>query len=317
MAGSRKESHPLVGKYRTLKKTVSGSLDAVSLFNEIVKPINLVSFLNFIPYSISMKIAELIQLMDATFHPEYQEEYDNSGFLLGDSTRDITGVITAVDLTEAVVRESVEKNANMIVTHHPFIFNGLKRITTDNTVGRIVLQLVENKIAVYAAHTNLDNLKTGVNGILAAHLGITDCNILRTKQGNPEIGAGMVGLLPKQISTTHFLTLLKESLQIGSIRVCADALKIHDTIQKIALCGGAGKFLIGDAIAAGADIYLTSDLKYHDFQEADGKIVLVDIGHYESEQLSRQLLAETIDSLSNGQFRTIVATTCDRWERWI
>ena len=279
-----------------------------------------------------MKLSELIQKMDATFHPEYQEDYDNSGFLLGDPERSVTGVLTAIDLTEAVADEAIDKGLNLIVTHHPFIFSGLKRITPHTTVGRIVMRLVEHGVAVYAAHTNLDNLKMGVNGILAAQLGLQDCHILRpspvkqipnnsTNQqfnnSTDEIGAGMIASLPSPMPTAQFLASVKETLQLHTMRVGVGALEIRSQIEKVAICGGAGKFLIGDAIAAGADIYLTGDLKYHDFQEAEGKIVLVDIGHYESEQFSRGLLAGAVDALGDGSFKTVVSIACDRWEVWV
>lgn len=264
-----------------------------------------------------MFLSTLIQHLDTTFHPEYQEDYDNSGFLLGDPRREVTGVLVAVDLTEAVATEAIERGFNLIVTHHPFIFSGLKRITPDSTAGRIVIQLVEHKVAVYAAHTNLDNLKNGVNGILAAHLGLEDCAILRPQHADAEVGAGMVGILPYPVPTVQFLEQLKASLHLPAMRVVKGALEIRSSIQKVAVCGGAGKFLIGDAIAAGADIYITGDLKYHDFQEAEGRIVLVDVGHYESEQLSRTLLAGTVNTFSHGQFETAVATACDRWEEWL
>lgn len=264
-----------------------------------------------------MKIAELIERMDATFHPEYQEHYDNSGFLLGDPQRTLTGVLTAVDLTEAVAEEAIEKELNLIVTHHPMIFGGLKRITPDTTVGRIVLRLVESGVAVYAAHTNLDNLKAGVNGILAAQLGLEDCRILRPQNGDPDVGAGMIGIIPTPLPTAHFLASLKETLQLSTLRVGVGALDIRPSIQRVAICGGSGKFLIGDAIAAGADVYITGDLKYHDFQEAERRIVLVDIGHYESEQFSRGLLAGAVEALGDGSFKTVAATACDRWEVWV
>lgn len=264
-----------------------------------------------------MFLSTLIQHLDATFHPEYQENYDNSGFLLGDPRREVTGVLVAVDLTEAVAAEAIERGFNLIVTHHPFIFNGLKRITPDSTAGRIVMKLVENKVAVYAAHTNLDNLKNGVNGILAAHLGLEHCSILRPQHADAEVGAGMVGTLPYPVPTVQFLAQLKESLHLPAMRVVNGALEIRSAVQRVAVCGGAGKFLIGDAIAAGADVYITGDLKYHDFQEAEGKILLVDVGHYESEQLSRGLLAGTVDSMSDSSFKTRITTASDRWEEWL
>ena len=143
-----------------------------------------------------ISIGEVINFLDKTFRPELQEDYDNAGFLLGDSTMSYSGTLVALDLTSAVVEEAVNEGLNLIVTHHPFIFSGIKRITDRTEAGRIVLKLIKNKISVYAAHTNLDNLPWGVNGILAEKLGLKDCRILRQSSVD-NIGAGMVGMLPK------------------------------------------------------------------------------------------------------------------------
>lgn len=264
-----------------------------------------------------MKTAELIRRMNATFHPECQENYDNSGFLIGDPECTVTGVLTALDLTEAVAEEAVAKGVNLIVTHHPVIFGGLKHITPDTTAGRIVLRLVKSGVAVYAAHTNLDNLKVGVNGILAANLGLEECRILRPQAGDPDIGAGLIGTLPHPVPTAQFLAMVKELLHLPAMRVGVGALDIRAIVRQVAICGGAGSFLIGDAITARADVYLTGDLKYHDFQKAERQLVLADIGHYESEQPTRGLLAGAVDALGDGSFKTFVTTACDRWEVWV
>lgn len=255
--------------------------------------------------------------MDQTFHPEYQEDYDNSGFLLGDPERTVTGVLTALDLTEAVAEEAVGKGLNLIVTHHPAIFGGLRRITPSTTTGRLVMRLVESGVAVYAAHTNLDNMRMGVNGILASHLGLESCHILRQQGSDPNVGAGLIGTLPSPVPTPQFLASVKKILHLDTMRVGVGSLKIRPTVQRVAVCGGAGSFLIDEAVAAGADVFLTGDLKYHDFQKPECQLVLADIGHYESEQFSRELLAGTVETLGDGSFKTLVTTVCDRWEEWI
>ena len=126
-----------------------------------------------------MILSDIIQFLDSKLHPEYQEDYDNVGFLLGDPAAECTGALVAVDLTPAVINEAAGLGANLIVTHHPFIFGGIRRITPNDTCGRMIYSLIRNNIAVYAAHTNLDNMKEGINGILADRLGLTDCHILR------------------------------------------------------------------------------------------------------------------------------------------
>ena len=245
-----------------------------------------------------MTISTLIEYLDAELHPEYQEKYDNAGFLLGDPEQECRGALVALDVTDEVIDEAVERGANIIVTHHPMIFGGVKRITPADSTGRMIYSLIRNGISVYAAHTNLDNLPQGVNGILAERLGLTDCHILQPLAdggavSNPsgEAGAGMVGVLSHPMTAIDFLRQTKEILGLPVVRHSDIAIP---TVQRVAICGGAGNFLIGAAMKAGADIYLTGDLKYHDFQRAEGRITLVDIGHFESEQFSKELIYSII-----------------------
>lgn len=240
-----------------------------------------------------MKIKELTSYLDSQVHPEYQEDYDNAGFLLGDPDAECTGVLVALDLTLPVINEARERGVNCIVTHHPFIFSGLKRITADTATGNMVYQLILNHISVYSAHTNLDNMASGVNAALADHLGLTDCHILRPMAGqnDPAIGAGMVGHLPYPIPAEMFFSQLKGVLGLPQLRTSEICCQ---TVSRVAICGGAGSFLIGDAIRQQADVYLTGDMKYHDFQRAEGRITLVDIGHYESEQFCKELIYSII-----------------------
>lgn len=240
-----------------------------------------------------MKIREITDYLDSQVHPEFQESYDNAGFLLGDPERECTGVMIALDLTMEVVEEAVEKGANLIVTHHPMIFGGVKRITPKDMVGRLIMKLIKSDIAAYAAHTNLDNLMDGVNGILAFQLGLTNCHILRQLEGqpSPEVGAGMIGELPYPMPTEAFLEQVKMALGLPLLRMSEVAGPV---VNRVAICGGAGNFLIEDAVRQGAEVYLTGDMKYHDFQRSEGRITLVDIGHYESEQFSRQLIYSII-----------------------
>ena len=238
-----------------------------------------------------ISIGEVINILDKTFRPELQEDYDNAGFLLGDSTMSYSGTLVALDLTSAVVEEAVNEGLNLIVTHHPFIFSGIKRITDRTEAGRIVLKLIKNKISVYAAHTNLDNLPWGVNGILAEKLGLKDCRILRQSSVD-NIGAGMVGMLPKETEADKFLLKVKKLTGQPSIRTSNHNPK--QDVRRVALCGGSGSEFIPDAIAAKADLYLTADLKYHDFQRAEGRIILADAGHYETEQFAKEIISRVI-----------------------
>lgn len=255
-------------------------------------------------------IGEVITFLDSVFHPELQEDYDNAGFLLGDSSTAYHGALVALDLTPEVIDEAIDKGLNLIVTHHPFIFTGLKRITDRTEAGRISIKLITNNMSVYAAHTNLDNLPWGVNGILAQKIGLQNCHILQLSSLNSkfstEIGAGMVGELPRETEVDKFLMMVKMLTGQPSIRTSR-----HDPkrkVKRVALCGGAGGFLIGDAIAAGADIFLTADLKYHDFQRAEGRIVIADAGHYETEQFAKEIISRTISE----KFRNFAACISER-----
>ncbi|MBR0169355.1 MAG: Nif3-like dinuclear metal center hexameric protein [Bacteroidales bacterium] len=237
-------------------------------------------------------IGDVVSFLDERFHPEYQEDYDNAGFLLGDRNVECRGVLVALDLTEAVADEAVEQGLNLIVTHHPFIFSGLKRITNGSETGRTVMNLIRNGIAVYAAHTNLDNLPDGVNGILAERLSMRNCRILKPFETDNNLGAGMVGELEAPMAADRFLAGVKELLGLPVLRCSAH--EAARRVERVAICGGSGAFLIGDALAARADIYMTADLKYHDFQRTDGRMVLVDIGHYESEQFAKEIIYRAI-----------------------
>ena len=243
-----------------------------------------------------MKIKEVIDYLDSVFHPELQEDYDNSGFLLGCGETEFRGALVALDLTPAVVDEAVEAgDINLIVTHHPFIFSGLKRLTDNDTTGSLVWSLIQHNIAVYAAHTNLDNLPWGVSAALGERLGLHDCRILQPLATRSDAGAGLVGELPEAEPADAFLLRVKQLLGLPTIRTSSLTTQ-HSSfkIKRVALCGGAGSFLIEEALAAGADVYLTGDLKYHDFQRTDGRMVLADIGHYESEQFAKEIIFRVI-----------------------
>ena len=265
-----------------------------------------------------MIIQDVIDYLDQTFHPEFQEHYDNAGFLVGNPAVVISGVLVAIDLTPTVIDEALHRGCNLIVTHHPFIFSGIKRITPKNETGRMIFQLIENHLAVYSAHTNLDNLPEGVNGILAEKLGLENCRILHPIPGSltpngVAIGAGMIGSLPNPIAIEEWVNILKATLQIPMLRLSE---LCHKTIQHIAICGGAGSFLIEDAVEAGADVLVTADLKYHDFQKAEGRIILVDAGHYESEQFAKELISCAI-SKKFRNFATCISDTSKGYIRYI
>ncbi len=325
----------------------------------------------------------------------YQEDYDNSGLLTGDSSAIVKGALVTLDCTEAVVDEAIQNNCNLIVAHHPIIFRGLKKITGQNYVERTIIKAIKNDIAIYAIHTNLDHVHLGVNKKIAEKIGLKNLNILKPRKDtlsklvtfipkdnagdvisalhkagagnigdykncsfqvsgegtfmptgnaqpsigqtnqlervdeiraevifpnhltskvlralkeshpyeevayyisrleneNQEVGSGMIGELDKPIEPFEFLSGLKKKMDVKMIRHTQPASK---EIRKVAVCGGAGSFLLPSAVAQGADVFVSADFKYHEFFDADSKIMIADIGHYESEQFTKDLLTEVL-----------------------
>lgn len=343
-----------------------------------------------------MKIAEAVSFLESQAHPALQEHYDNAGLLTGNAGWDCSGIICSLDVTEEVVKEAINKKCNLIVAHHPIIFGGLKKINGKNYVEKTIITAIKNDIAIYAIHTNLDNVITGVNGRIAQLLGLKNVSVLAPKENslkklftfapvdkaeqvrnaifaaggghignysecsfNAEgtgtfkggegtdpyvgevgkqqqeketrievifpsflesiiitamkaahpyeevaydvvqlsnayngIGSGVVGDLETPEDEKKFLTRLKESFKTPVIRHTAF---LSRSIKKVAVCGGAGSFLISKALAANVDIYITADMKYHEFFDANERMLIADIGHYESEQFTIDLLREILE----------------------
>lgn len=244
-----------------------------------------------------MQLKNLIAYIENIAPPAYQESYDNAGLIVGDPSTEINGVLLCLDSTEAVIDEAIEKGCNLVIAHHPIVFFGLKRFNGSNYVQRVVMKAIKNDIAIYAAHTNLDNVYNGVNAKIAEKLNLKNCRILQPKDmeqsEDPQkvIGSGMIGELEEVISEEAFLTTLKQSMKVNVIK---HTRLLKNDIKKVAVCGGAGGFLLKQAIRKGAHVFITSDYKYHEFFDADGKIVIADIGHYESEQFTIELFEELI-----------------------
>lgn len=239
-----------------------------------------------------MQIGQITAALENWAPLSFQEEYDNCGLLVGSPNTNCTGVLCSLDCTEAVIDEAIEKGCNLIVSHHPIIFKGIKQFDENSYVARTVLKAIQHHIALYAIHTNLDNLLEGVNKTLADRIQLENRRILAPKPGlkdpnGKEIGAGLIGELPLATDAAAFLQWLKEKFNLAVIKHTKLTGK---QLKTIALCGGSGSFLIEAAKAQKADCYITSDLKYHDYFEADGRLVLVDIGHGESEQWVSELI---------------------------
>ncbi len=239
-----------------------------------------------------MQIQDIIRVLEAIAPPQLQESYDNSGLLVGDPESDLTGVLFCLDSTESVVEEAVRKGCNLVVAHHPIVFRGLKRLNGATYVERTVMQAIRNGIALYAIHTNLDNVhQQGVNARIAQKLGLRHTRILSPKPGLTDVGAGLLGELPAPMPEAAFLQEVKRAFRTGCVR--HTALR-HKPIEIVAVCGGSGSFLLADALRAGADAFVTADFKYHEFFDAEHRLIIADVGHYESEQFTIELLYELI-----------------------
>ncbi len=342
-----------------------------------------------------IKIKDIIQYLDTYAPPAYQEGYDNSGLLTGNKEDILSGVIVTLDCTEAVVNEAIQKKCNMIIAHHPIIFQGLKKLTGNNYIERTIIKAIKNNIAIFAIHTNLDNIAMGVNKKIADKLELINTIVLRPKNDtltklttfipvadtdqvlsklheagagmignykncsfkiegsgtflptgdanpavgekgklenvlenrvelifpsylknkivtvlfsahpyeevayylhdlankNNEVGSGMVGYLRNSMNPTEMLDFIK--IKLGA-KVIRHTSLVKKKIKKVALCGGSGSFLLKDAIACEADIYITGDFKYHEFFDSEDHIIIADIGHYESEQFTKELIYEKL-----------------------
>lgn len=341
-------------------------------------------------------IADVIGHLQSLAPLSFQESYDNAGLITGNPEWKVKSILVTLDCIESVVDEAIEHGCNVIVAHHPILFKSIKKINGSNYVERTIIKAIKNDIAIYAIHTNLDNIQQGVNKMIADKLGLINTKILQPKKEtllklvsfipkehtqkvltalhdagagqigeykncsftltgtgsftpsgkakpfigesggtaesveesrievilprhleskvlsalkkthpyeevayylselvneNQEVGAGMVGDLPSEMNTLEFLKQVKATMQTGIVRHTAIC---HEKVKRVAVCGGAGSFLVGAARKSGAQVFVSADFKYHEFFDADGKIVIADIGHFESEQYTKDLLMNVL-----------------------
>ncbi len=236
-----------------------------------------------------MKIKEIVAPLEDFAPLALQEPYDNAGLLTGHPEMEATAAVVCVDVTESVMDEAIAKGANLIVAHHPIIFHPLKAITGQNNVEEVVIKAIRNGIAIYAAHTNLDRARHGMSHALAKKLGLD--NIVVADPEAEGTGLGAIGELSAPTPPLDFLRAVKQTLGLGAIRHSALP---KPAVQKIALVAGSGGEGLERAIAAGADVFMTADLRHDRFLAAAGRILLADIGHFESEFCAIDLICDII-----------------------
>ena len=237
-----------------------------------------------------MTLQELTTAIEEYAPLAYQESYDNAGLLVGQPQQEITAALLTIDVTPEVIDEAITLGANCIISHHPLIFSGLKHLRGENDVERCVIKAIQYNIAIYAAHTNLDAAFYGVNHKIAQKLHLHNVQLLQTIDENA--GSGMIGDLEKPPPVCDFLEFVKQTFNCAIIKTSP---LCKSTISRVAVCGGSGSFLIEQAKNQNADIFLTGDIKYHDFFRAENQIIIADFGHYESEQFTKEIFYEILN----------------------
>lgn len=236
-------------------------------------------------------IGAIADCLEAFAPRSLQESYDNCGLTLGNASRQCTGVLLTVDVTPEVVAEAVAERCNLIVAHHPVIFHGLKSITGATLQEKAIIDALRADVAVYSCHTSLDNAPAGVSHRIAAMLGLQDVEVLDPR-ADASTGSGIVGNLP--VALTGHQVIEKVKSTFGSPAVRCSRYDMERPLRRVALCGGAGGFLIPNAVAAGAEIMINSDTRYHDFLDFRDRILIVDIGHHESENCTKDIFCHVI-----------------------
>ena len=231
----------------------------------------------------SVKVKEVIDALERFAPLPLQESYDNAGLQVGLTEAEVSGALLCLDVTEAVVHEAVELGCNLIVSHHPVLFRGLKQVSDATQVQRVVRLAIQNDIAIYSAHTNLDKAEDGVNYQMAERLGLIDVV--------PVGDCGVVGYLSAPMDARFFLDRVKEVFHCQCLMHNEVLLR---PIQSVVICGGSGEFLLDEAIAQEADAFLTGEMRYHFYMGHEQEIQICVLGHYESEQYTVDLLEKIL-----------------------
>ena len=238
-----------------------------------------------------MILQDIINIIESVAPLSYQEDWDNSGLQVGDRNAEVNAALLTIDVTKSVVDEAIALGCDLIVSHHPLLFRGLKQITGSTPQERCVLKAIQHNIAIYSAHTSMDSWMHGVSGKMAEKLGVQDYHILVESQDN--VGLGVIGQLSEPMSMQAFMAHVAKVFDIEG----AGLRYVHgkgEQVQKIAICGGAGADLVNEAIAQGADVYVSADFKYHEMQAVAGQIAVVDMDHWVSEHYTREIFEQLL-----------------------
>ena len=246
-----------------------------------------------------MKISKVVAALERFAPLPLQESYDNAGLQVGLTDVEVSGALLCLDVNEQIVDEAIAKNCNLVVAHHPLIFRKLACISDLNYVQRTVMKAIQHGVTIIAMHTNLDNALNGVNFKMAEKLGLQDVSFLGSPQHYDDLpyASGVIGNLSQPLSANEFLNLVKKVFGAECIQ-CNQLL--HRDIAKVALCGGSGSFLLDDAIAAGADAFITGEMHYHEYFGHEQEIQIAVIGHYQSEQYTSEIFKSIIERECEG-----------------
>ena len=254
-----------------------------------------------------MKIRQVLDALEQFAPLPLQESWDNAGLQLGLTEAEVSGALLCLDVNEQIIDEAIRRGCNLVVSHHPLLFRGLKQISGADYVQRSVIKALKNDIVVVSLHTNMDNAQGGVNWKIAERLGLQGCQFFAQKMvDGMEAGSGVVGELPSALDARAFIELVKQQFGV-QCDMCNELLE--RPIRKVAICGGAGDFLLPDAVAQGADAFITGEMHYHQYFGYEQRIQLCVIGHYQSEQYTSEIFRDIIQKECPG-VTTCIAETC-------
>ena len=254
-----------------------------------------------------MKIKEVLSALERFAPLPLQESWDNAGLQVGLTETEVSGALLCLDVNEKIVDEAIQKGCNLVVSHHPLLFRGLKTISDLTDVQRTVMKAIVHGICVISIHTNMDNAKGGVNYKMAEKLGLRDVQFLAPKMvDGVESGSGVIGELPEAQASDDFVLAVKKAFGV-ECAMCNELLR--RPVRKVALCGGAGDFLLDEALKAGADAFITGEMHYHQYFGYEQQIQICVIGHYQSEQYTAEIFRDIIEKECPG-VRTCIVETC-------